>query len=159
MLTCFALLIERRHTKLPSQATVDVLHVLATVYDAYVYQPFLVDGSMVNTDSEAQLQLHGLYDAIMSLLTKHQQWCRSMRVLKKDHLKPALESILNTPTVVHSMIEDEAAMKAVDAVLHDPANPGYQPVSAEILRVLREKRSAQLLQTRAKRKFRREHTV
>ena len=136
-----------------------MLEAFATVYDAYVYQPALVSQNMNNIDEELQLQFHGLYDAIMSLLAKHQEWCRSMRALKKIHLKPALESILESPTALQSMIEDQEATKAVDTVLLDPANPGYQPVSAEILQVLRERRSTQLLQIRAKRKFRREHTV
>ena len=132
---------------------------LACLWDAYVYQPALVDQRVPSMDNEVELQLHGLYDAIMSLLMKQQEWCRSTKALIKNHLRPALERILSTPAAVHSMNDDEATRKAANEVLADPGNPGYLPISAEVLKVLREKRSTQLLQIRAKRKFTRVHTV
>ena len=138
---------------------VDVIEAFATVYDAYVYQPTLVSRRMLSTEYDVEIQLHGLYDGIMSLLMKTQEWCRSMKALNQNHMKPALGSILSTPGAMHGIIENEEAVAAAVAVLEDPANPGYQPVSAEVLLVLKEKRSAHLLQIRAKKKFARVHTV
>lgn len=133
-----------------------MVELLAYLYDAYVYQPALVDST---ADNEVETQLHALYDAIMSLLFKHQQWCRSTELMIKDHLRPVLQRILSTPAALHSINDDESARKAANEVLDDPANPGYLLVSAEGLKVLREKRSTHLLQIRAKRKFARVHTV
>lgn len=82
-----------------------------------------------------------------------------MKELNENHMKPALSGILSTPTVMQGLIKNDEAMAAAVAVLEDPANPGYQPVSAEALKILREKRSTQLLQIRAKRQFARVHTV
>jgi hypothetical protein len=145
-----------RHTKPPSRDLVRVMESLAYVWDAYVYQPTLVNPC---ADSEVELQLHALYDAIMSLLMKHQEWCRATELMAKNHLRPTLQRILSTAAAVQSMDDCEAARKAVNDVLDDPENPGYLPVSAEVLQVLREKRSTQLLQIRAKRKYARVYTV
>jgi hypothetical protein len=138
---------------------VDVIEAFATVYDAYVYQPTLVSRRMLSTEHDVEIQLHGLYDGIMSLLMKAQEWCRSMKALNQNHMKPVLGAILSTPAAMQGIIENDAAMAAAVAVLGDPANPGYQPGSAEALLVLRKKRSAHLLQIRARRKFARVHTV
>jgi hypothetical protein len=136
-----------------------VIEALANVYDAHVYQPALFGARMLDTENELEQQLHGVYDALMSLLAKHQEWCRSARALNKNYMKPALESILSAPAAMQSIIDHTTAMKVVDAILDDSANPGYLQVTAEILRVLREKRSTQLLPVRAKRNFARVHTV
>jgi hypothetical protein len=45
-----------------------VIESLACLWDAYIYQPALVDQGVPSMDNEVELQLHGLYDAIMSLL-------------------------------------------------------------------------------------------
>lgn len=129
---------------------------LAYLWDAYVYQPALVNPT---TDNETELQLHAVYDAIMSLLMKHQELRRATELMMKNHLRPALRTILSTPAALQSMDDCEAARKAVNDVLNDPKNPGYLPVSAEVLEVLRQKRSTQLLQIRAKRKYARVYTV
>jgi hypothetical protein len=136
-----------------------VIESLACLWDAYIYQPALVDQGVPSMDNEVELQLHGLYDAIMSLLMKHQEWCRSTRALIKNHLRPALEKIMSTPAAMQSMNDDEVTRQAANEILTDPGNPGYLPVSAEGLKVLREKRSTQLLQIKAKRKFARVYTV
>lgn len=134
-----------------------MIEALANLYDAYVYQPTLENVS--NTSDGIELQLHGLYDAIMTLLMKHQQWCRSTKALIRNCLRPTLETIVSTPAAMQSLNDHEAARKVADEVLEDSANPGYLPVSAEALKALREKRSTQLLQIRAKRRFARVHTV
>ena len=134
-----------------------MIEALATLYDAYVYQPTLEDVSNTNVDIEPQL--HSLYDAIMTLLMKHQQWHRSTKELIRNCLRPSLETFVSTPAAMQSLNDHEAARKVANEVLEDSANPGYLPVSAEALKVLREKRSIQLLQIRAKRRFARVHTV
>lgn len=134
-----------------------MIDALASVFDAYIYQPALEDVSLTNSDIE--LQLHGLYDAVMSLLLKHQHWCRSAKALINNCLRPTLETIVSTPAAMQSLYDHEAMRKVADEVLEDSANPGYLPVSVEALKVLRQKRNTQLLQIRAKSKFARVHTV
>lgn len=159
MKSCYGRLIVYRHTQSPSRDLVDVIEAMANVYDAYVYQPLLSSSDMAKPDSGIEPHLHSLYDAIMSLLMKHQEWCRSTKQLIKNHMRPALESISSNEVTMQKKIDDEAARKGAAEILENTINPGCLPVSAEVLRVLREKRSTQLLQIRAKRKFTRVYTV
>lgn len=149
-----------RHTCLPSRRERDLLNCLVHVYDAYVYHPALNFYQAVDHNRSTQASLDDLYHVLMTVEERYRQWWNDVKELGELHTKPTMRKILNSPTVMKHILEHEDIKEAAETAASDPEGPGLQPISKEVLEMLRTNANRRQLQDRAtKTRFRREHTV
>jgi hypothetical protein len=86
----------------------------------------------------------------MTVGERYRQWWNDVKELGELHTKPTMRKILNSPIVMKHILELEDIKEAAETAASDPEGPGIQPISKEVLEMLRTNANQRQLQDRAR---------
>ena len=109
-----------KHLSLPALTEHRLLESLLTVFDAYVYNPFLqltCPKSDTVVPSVIRNAIHNLYDVVCQLVTTYHKWLAAMRSLKSNYLAPLMRRVEESTFIQREIKQSEGTISVARAVL------------------------------------------
>jgi hypothetical protein len=121
-------LIILRYLSCPSQTELKLLTSLVSLFDAYIYNPYL--HHLTNSSQQSQkndnppypairalpgaidTQINALYSTLMTLLANYQRWIRNLTTFKQTYMTPIMRRIQDSPWIQREIEQTEAALEA-----------------------------------------------
>jgi hypothetical protein len=119
---------------------------LVSLFDAYIYNPYLHDITMSSQQSQQNdnppdssmralpeaidTQINALYSTLMTLLANYQRWIRNLTTFKQTYMTPVMRRIQDSPWIQREIEQTEATHEAAKLASTHLARPSSTTVNS-----------------------------